>query len=174
MPRKRAGRPSTADTGDLFDPKRDCEQVDPGRFEKGVGAALTRHHAAHLANGPGTLPRSFRPITIEGFGTIHLNESEPENQMMGGFLDAFAATSISERAAGITRMLGLYLFIQDQIRNGNPSESIFKRNEAGEIDGINEDVFTAAAMAPIKFAGTFEPEDLIRLAVLQDQTREQT
>lgn len=158
---------------DLFDPERDCEQVDPGRFEKGVCAALTRHHAAHASSGPGVLPEAFHPLTIEGIGTVCLNENLPENQMMGGFLDAFAAKTMRERASGITRMLGLYFFIQDQLHSGEQPAVIFQKDDAGNIDGINEDVFTAAALAPIKFAGHFQAEDLIRLAVTQGQTRDE-
>lgn len=157
---------------DIFNRKRNCEQVDPGRFEKGVEAALTRHHAAHSANGPGVVTEAFSPIFVEGVGTIRLNESLPENQMMAGFLEVFAPKDVRESAAGVTRMLGLYMFIQDHAGSGNPSKEFFGRNEAGKVDTINPDLFTAAALAPVKIAGKFKTEDLLQLVRLQGQTRD--
>lgn len=157
----------------FLDSTRNCEPVHPERFEKGARGALTRLQAAYSATGAGVPKEPFPPIRVEGFGTIALNGSLPENQMMAGFLAAFQAEDPRERVDGISRMLGLHIFIQASLREGDLPEDLFSRDEQGEVDGFNEDLFTAAALAPIKVAGRFDPSELRELARTQGRIREE-
>jgi hypothetical protein len=62
-------------------------------------------------------------------------------------------------------MVGFYLLVGDVVaKKLEVPGDLFQFDAAGDIEAVSNDLFRAAALAPIKMAGRFNPEEVFRLA----------